>query len=278
MSTNSSEEGSRDGLAAGRLRELHQRPHWPLVLPNAWDAASARIFEAAGFAAIATSSAGVAYSLGYPDGQRVPRPEMIDAVRRIAQAVCVPVSADVEAGYDDAAATAQGLIEAGAAGLNIEDIEGDTAEALVPLDRQLHKLRAVRAAAPGIVLNARTDIYLAQVGDPASRFDRVAERLRAFEAEGADCVFVPGVRDEETIGRLAAVVSVPLNILVVAGSPPISRLRELGVGRVTQGSGPMRACMGLTRRIAEELRDHGTYRGFLDGAIPYAEMNGLFGR
>lgn len=256
-----------------RLRELHAPQNHPLVLANVWDAASARIVEAAGFSAVASSSAGVAYSLGYPDGQLVPMREMLDAVSRIVRAVRVPVTADLEAGYGDVSATVRALIDAGAAGLNLEDFEND---ALVPLAKQLDRIRAARAL--GVVVNARTDIYLAQLGDPASRFERTVERLQAYAAAGADCVFVPGIRDEETIGKLVKSVSKPLNILATAGTPPIPRLKELGVGRVSIGSGPMRAAMTLTRRIAEELRDHGTYDAFTRETIPYADANALFER
>lgn len=257
------------------LRELHAKRNWPLLLPNAWDAASARIFEDAGFPAVATTSAGVAYALGYPDGQRVPAGEMIKAIARIVRAVRVPVTADVEAGYGSAAETARALIEVGAVGMNLEDAEGAT---LVPLDEQVARNRSVRAAAPEIVINARTDIFLAQHSDASSRLERTIERLRAFVEAGADSVFVPGVRDAETIGKLVRAVDVPLNILAGEGTPPVAELKRLGVGRITIRSGGMRATLALTRRIAMELRDLGTYEAFTRETIPYAEVNKLFER
>ena len=270
---------STKAARAAALREMHRGDARPLVFVNVWDAASARIVEEAGFPAIATGSAGIAYSLGYADGQRVPARKMMDAIARIARAVNVPVSADVEAGYDDVAETTRALIEAGAVGLNLEDMEGDT---LVPLPRQLEKIAAVirtgREAGVAVVLNARTDIYLAQLGDPAQRFDAAVERLRAYRDAGADSLFVPGVRDEETIGRLVEAVEAPVNILATAGTPPIARLRELGVARVSVGSGPMRAAMALTRRIAAEMRDQGTYAAFTGETISYPEANALFRR
>lgn len=258
------------------LRQLHQGPRI-LVLPNAWDVASARIFEDAGFPAIATTSAGVAFSLGFPDGQRISSDEMIGVVRRIAKAVAVPVTADVESGYGDAVATARALVDAGAAGMNLEDVTGGDVSSFAELADQVRLIEKVRAATD-LVINARTDIYLAAIGDPATRFDRTVERLHAYRKAGADSLFVPGVRDAETIGKLAKAVDAPLNILAVAGVPSVPELEKLGVRRVTVGSGPMRASMGLTARIAKELRDSGTYTAIIENASPYIDANRLFGR
>lgn len=257
---------------AAILRQLHAGPKI-LVLPNAWDVASARIFEDAGFPAIATTSAGVANSLGFPDGQHVSREEMLDVIDRIVRAVSVPVTADVESGYGDAAGTAQALADIGAAGMNLEDSLKTDARVLVDLDAQVKTLEAVRAGTD-LVINARTDVFLMSIGDPATRLDRAIERLQAYAAAGADCVFVPGVRDAETIRALTALGRV--NILAVAGTPPIVELERLGVARVSVGSGVMRASMGLTQRIAKELRDQGTYSSMTDGAMPYPEANRLF--
>ena len=254
------------------FRELHQGPKI-LVLPNAWDAASARIFETAGFPAIATTSAGVANSLGYADGQRISREEMLDAVRRIVKAVSVPVTADVESGYDDPLATAQALVDLGAVGMNLEDTKGEAS--LVDLAGQVKLIESIRSNTD-LVINARTDIFLFSIGDPATLFERTVERLKAYRQAGADSLFVPGVRDPEIIGRLTRAVDGPINILAVAGSPSISELERMGVRRVTVGSGAMRATMGLTRRIAEELRDRGTYTSFTDGAMDYITANRLF--
>jgi 2-methylisocitrate lyase-like PEP mutase family enzyme len=263
------------------FRALHSGSE-VLLLPNAWDVASARIVEESGVPAIATTSAGIAFSLGYPDGERIPKEEMLAAVARIASAVEVPVTADVEGGYgnrpEDAARTARAVIEAGAVGMNLEDASGDSGHPLVELTLQLEKIRAVRqeAARRGvpIVLNARTDVYLLQVGDPAKRYDEALRRLSAFREAGADCVFVPGVRDAATIGRLVADLQCPLNILGGPGSPSVPELRKLGVARVTLGSGPMRASLGLLRRLAEEVRSAGTYSA-MEGAPSHAEINAL---
>ncbi len=266
---------------AETLRTLHGGGDI-LLLPNVWDVAGARIIEEAGFPAIATSSGGVAFSAGYPDGQKVSREKMLAVVACIASAVGVPVTADAESGYgsspEDAGRTARAVIEAGAVGMNLEDSPGDAGHPLADLWAQLEKIRAVRQAAAGLgvplVLNARTDVYLLQVGEPATRYDQTLRRLSAYREAGADCVFVPGLGDRATIGRLVADLHCPVNILAGPGSPPIAELKRLGVARVSLGSGPMRAGLGLLRRVADELKACGTYRG-LEDAPSYAEVNRL---
>lgn len=255
------------------FRELHQGPHI-LVLPNAWDVASARIFEEARFPAAGTSSAGVANMLGYADGEKTPGAEMIAFVARIAKALRIPVTADVEAGYGDPVGTAQALADGGLAGMNLEDTLGHDPGSLVELRTQTRVIAQIRARTD-LVINARCDIYLAGIGDAATRFERTVERLNAYRKAGADCLFAPGVRDAETIGRLAHAVDGPLNVLVGPGMPPAAELERLGVRRVSVGSGPMRAAMGLTQRIAKELRDEGTY-SWLEGTMSYVEANRLF--
>ena len=260
------------------FRALHRGPEI-LVLPNAWDCASARVFEQAGFPAIATTSAGIAFSLGYSDGERIPQDLMLTAVRRISGCVSIPVTADLEAGYGDVAKTTAGLIAAGAVGLNLEDMDHEL-HTLAPIPAQIEKIAMIRRIAAGVgvnvVINARTDVFLAEIGESATRFDRACERLQAYIGAGADCVFLPGVADENTIRRVVASLKFPLNILVGADSPAIPRLRELGVARITVGSGIMRATLGLTRRIAQELKQSGTYTALVAGAIPFAEVNALF--
>jgi 2-methylisocitrate lyase-like PEP mutase family enzyme len=266
---------------ASAFRAMHSGKQI-LLLPNVWDVASARIIEEAGFGAVATTSAGIAFSLGYPDGQKISREEMLAAVTRITRSVRVPVTADVEGGYgntpEDAALTAQGVIEAGAVGLNLEDASGDSGTPLVELPLQLEKICAVREVATRLkvplVLNARTDVFLLQVGDPAKRYDEAVRRLRAFREAGADCVFLPGVRDAAMIERLVSDVRCPVNIRAGPGSPPVPELQKLGVARVSLGSGPMRATLGLLRRLAEELKKAGTYSA-MDGAPAHDEINRL---
>ena len=265
------------------FRAMHRGPKI-LLLPNVWDVASARMVEEAGYGAIATTSAGVAFSLGYPDGEKISRDEMLARVGRIARAVKVPVTADVEAGYgprpEDAAQTARGAIEAGAVGINLEDGTEDPAHPLADLALQLERIKAVREVAVKcgvlLVVNARTDVYLAQVGAPEKRYDETVRRLLAFRDAGAECVFAPGVRDAETIRRLVADVKCPLNILAGPGSLPVPELEKLGVARVSLGSSPMRATLGLVRRMAEELKSTGTY-GSLEGAPSHADVNRMLG-
>jgi 2-methylisocitrate lyase-like PEP mutase family enzyme len=259
---------------ASHFAALHHGPEF-LVLPNAWDVASARIFEAAGFPAIATTSAGVAFSLGYADREQIPRTEMISAIARIARAVSVPVTADVEAGYGDPVETAKQVCAAGAIGMNLEDAATESPESLRAIATQTAIIREIRALNLPLVVNARTDIFLAHIGDPVTQFARAVERLNAYREAGAHCLFAPGVLDAATIGDLVREVNGPLNILATAGVPDIRELQRLGVARVSLGSGPMRAAFGFARRMAEEIRDHGTYRTMLEGQIPYAEMNRL---
>jgi 2-methylisocitrate lyase-like PEP mutase family enzyme len=256
-----------------KLRALHHGPE-VLVLPNAWDCASARIFEELDFPAIATTSAGVSFALGFADGQNNPGKEMLAAVRRIARSVDVPVTADLEGGYGDIGETAAALLESGAVGLNLEDILGHGPESLASIDEQVGRIATVRKT--GVVVNARTDIYLMQIGDASTRFDRASERLKAYRDAGADCLFIPGITSEDLIGRFVQTLQFPINILAVAGVPPITRLKELGVARVSVGSGMMRSAMGHTRRIAEQLKNTGQFDKMIEGSIPFAEANALF--
>jgi 2-methylisocitrate lyase-like PEP mutase family enzyme len=257
-----------------------------LLLPNAWDVASARIFEEAGFPAIGTSSAGVAFALGYADRQKISRGEMLSVVHRIAEAVRIPVTADMEAGYgvkpEEAAQTAREVLAAGAVGMNLEDAIHDRPDALADMSLQKEKIRAVveasaRAGVP-FVLNTRTDVFLAGIGAPETRLARTIERLNAYRDAGAQCLFAPGVRDKETIAQLASGVRGPLNILATAGTPPVADLEKLGVARVSVGSGPMRATLGLIARIARQLREEGSFSLMTDGAMTYADANRLFTR
>ena len=266
-----------------QFRQLHRGPP-VLILPNAWDVASARIFEESGFPAIATTSAGIAFSLGYPDGQHIPREEMMARISRVARAVHVPVTADVEWGYgstpEDAAKTTRDLIQAGVVGMNLEDASGRQDQPLSSVELAVEKIRAAREAAvqlrAQIVVNARTDIYLLAGGNPDADYSETLRRLVAFRNAGADCVFAPGLKDAETIGRLVKAVECPLNILAGAGTPSIPELAKLGVARVSMGSGPIRATLGLLRRLAHELKTSGTYNA-MEGAVPHSEMNKLLG-
>jgi 2-methylisocitrate lyase-like PEP mutase family enzyme len=265
---------------AETFRRHHAGPTL-LVLPNAWDVATARLIEEAGFPAIATTSAGVAWALGYPDGERISRGEMLDVVGRIARAVAVPVTADVEAGYgstpEAAAETARGVIAAGAVGLNLED--GTSAGSLLDMGLHAERIRAAReagvAAGVPLVINARTDAFEVREWDPARRFSEAVRRTHAYRAAGADCLFVPFVSDAATIGRLAREIDGPLNVIAGPPAPSLGELEQLGVRRASLGPRVVQAALGCVRRIALELRERGTYTSIAELLIPFTELQRL---
>jgi 2-methylisocitrate lyase-like PEP mutase family enzyme len=247
------------------------------VLPNAWDAGSARILEQVGFPAIATTSAGIAWSCGVPDGGALDRDTMLEHIGRIVAAVGVPVTADLEAGYgdnpDEVGRTVARAVELGAVGGNLEDAGRG---GLFGIDEAVDRVTAARAAAPrgAFVLNARTDTYLA--GTAADAFAETVERAARYLAAGADCVFVPGVVDEDTIRRLAAAIPGPLNVVAgLANTIDAPTLFSLGVQRVSLGGSLARAVFSMLERAGRELLDSGTL-GFLNGAIGYADMQQRF--
>ncbi len=236
-----------------------------LVLPNAWDAISACVLVDAGFDAVATTSGGCAFALGYCDGEKTPMTEMADAVRRIANAVPVPVSADMEAGYgptpEDVSETVRRTIEAGAVGINIEDSDKRNPGRLIDFVLSVERISAARAAADAagipMVINARTDGF--HHGKDAATFAEAVRRANAYLEAGAGCAFVPFVSDGPLIGRLAAAIAGPMNVLAGPATPAVPKLRELGVKRVTVGSNITKAAMTLVRRAAEELLGPGTF-------------------
>jgi 2-methylisocitrate lyase-like PEP mutase family enzyme len=234
------------------LRSLHVRGD-PLLLPNAWDAASAKAVVDAGFPAVATTSGGVAVSLGYEDHEAAPAEEMFAAAARIASAVEVPVTVDAEAGYGLAAADmVDRLFAAGAAGCNIEDTDHATGR-LLQRDRQAERLASIRQAASddeyGLVINARIDVFLAERARPQRELlDEAVVRARAYRAAGVDCVYPIFLHDEETIVAFLKEMDGPVNILAVPQSPPIARLAELGVARISWGS-------GIHRRTMDQLAE-----------------------
>ena len=268
---------------AARFLRLHRGPQI-LILPNAWDAASARIFEAAGFAAIATTSAGVAWSLGYPDGEAIGSGEMAEAIGRIVRAVALPVNADIEAGYGptakDVSHTVRSVVEAGVAGVNLEDRAYGSPMPLREMDEQIDRLEAAREAAHSagarLVLNARTDVFLAHVGAERERLAHAIRRANAYREAGADCLFVPGVHDRKTIAVLAREIAGPLNIMAAPGCPSAPELQRLGVARVSVGGGPMRASMTLIGRLAADLKNRGRFTLFAGrSVITHQEANRL---
>lgn len=256
---------------------LHETP--TLVLANAWDVASARIIEDAGASAVATTSAGVAWALGAPDGNAVDPTLALAVVARIAAAVSVPVSADIETGFgetdDDLAETIRGVLDAGAVGINIED---SGFAPLRPLAGQVSRLRVVRQVARtanrSLWINARVDIYLMAAGEQAERFDETVRRARAYVDAGADSIFVPGVVDAAVLTELVAAIPAPLNVLAGLGAPSVAELADIGVRRVSVGSSVAQAAYGLVQRAARELLSTGTYASF-ERDLDYAQLNRL---
>jgi 2-methylisocitrate lyase-like PEP mutase family enzyme len=265
---------------AETFRRLHRGPDL-LVLPNAWDVVTARLVEEAGFPAVATTSAGIAWALGYPDGERITRAEMVDVVRRIAAAVRLPVTADMEAGYgatpEAAAVTAREVIAAGAIGLNLED--GTNEGGLVDVSLHVERIGAAReagaAAGVPLVINARTDAFEVRDWAPARRFAEAVRRANAYHAAGADCLFVPHVSDAATIGRLAAELPGPLNVIAGPPAPPLGELARLGVRRASLGPRVTQAALGYVRRILAELRGGHSYGTMAEVLIPFAELQRL---
>ena len=229
---------------AAALRRMHFEPPI-LVLPNAWDVASATTFaRLEGCRALATSSAAVARSLGWEDGEQAPRDTMIEAAGRIARAVDVPVTADLERGYGDPAGTARAAWEAGLVGMNFED---SNAAGLVSAAEQVDAIRAIRAAVPELVLNARVDVFLAGGGD----VDEAVERANAYLAAGADCTY-PILCPPGTIAELAVRIDGPINVIATQGAPAPVDLQALGVARMTWGSGLAASAYAEAARVVAD--------------------------
>jgi 2-methylisocitrate lyase-like PEP mutase family enzyme len=267
---------------AESFRNLHRRGE-PLVLVNAWDAVSARIIEELGFPAIATTSAGIAWLEGFADGERISRERMLAGVQRVVGAVGVPVTADLEAAYgpsvQDATATAVGAIRAGAVGLNFEDFDARS-DALLDVHAQTARITAMRQASlhagVPLVINARTDVFLRDIGDSnAWRVEEAVHRGNRYLEAGADCVFVPGVADERTITTLVSAISGPLNVLAAPSSPSVPRLAELGVARISVGSAAMAYVLAQLRSVAASIQQSESFT-FARERIPHAELNELF--
>nr|WP_307804380.1 isocitrate lyase/phosphoenolpyruvate mutase family protein [Micromonospora echinofusca] len=230
------------------------------------------------------SGAGVAWSLGTPDGDALDRDRAVDLVARIVAAVDVPVTADIESGFgadpDDVAETVRRVLAAGAVGVNLEDAWHGGAAPLRPVAGQADRIRAARRAAEAagvpLFVNARVDVYLRDVGDPENRLAETLDRAAAYLAAGADGIFVPGVLDPAVLAELVAGIDAPLNVLVGPGAPTVAELGALGVARVSAGSTVALAAYGLVQRAAGELLRSGSYDTLHDG-MAYGELNALLG-
>jgi 2-methylisocitrate lyase-like PEP mutase family enzyme len=272
----------RDRRAAEFLA-AHRRPGI-IVLPNAWDVGSAILMAEAGFPAIATTSAGVAFAQGLPDGQHISREAMLAIAGRIAAAVPVPVTADLEAGYgtrpEDVAATVTAALAAGLAGCNIEDSTSDRDHPLLDIGLATDRIRAgaeaSRASGRPFVLNARADSLLGRGGDDKANFADAVKRANAYSAAGADCLFVPGPMDADTIGRLAREIDGPLNVLGARGGRRsqlgVAELEALGVKRISIGGSLSVAVLGFVRRTLTQIREQGIF-DYGEGALANAEVN-----
>ncbi|MBT0570746.1 isocitrate lyase/phosphoenolpyruvate mutase family protein [Curvibacter sp. CHRR-16] len=263
------------------LRDLHRQGTW--VMPNAWDAGSARLLEAEGFPALGTTSAGIAFSMGCPDGaDAVNRNTMLDAIYRIARAVRIPVNADLESGYgQDAAGVADTIrlvIQAGASGANIEDATGITAAPLFALPDSVERIAAARQAADAtgipFTLTARCDAFLCKRPDA---LHESIERCRAYRAAGADCLFVPGLNDETSITALVKAVQHPVNVVMglTDSTLTVQQLTQWGVRRISTGGSLARACLGLLRRAGQEIQQKGSF-SYAQQQIPDAELSAFF--
>lgn len=264
-----------------RFRALHDRRQ-VLLLPNAWDAGSARVFADLGFAAIATTSGGVAWSLGYADGEQAPLAEVVAATRRIAHATALPVSADIESGYGDTpaavAASVRSVIDAGVAGINLED--GVRHAALRDVDDAARRIAAAREAARAagvpIVINARIDAWLLGVGaNDAERIDETVRRARAYLAAGADCIYPIGLAERAAIAALTAAIDAPLNIGAWPGLPDLAELGRLGVARVSTATRLATLALSAAREAARALRSSGRFDA-LDAPFGYPDAQRLF--
>lgn len=264
------------------FRHMHDRAS-VLLLPNAWDAASARLFARAGFSAVATTSAGLAWSLGYADGEQAPLDDVLAATARIARAVDLPVTADIESGYgatpDAVAETVRAVIATGAVGINIEDGLHASGQ-LRAIDDAVARIRAARTAADQagvpIVINARTDSYLRPFGDsPALRLDETVRRGRAYFAAGADCLYPIGLADAATLDALVRALDAPINVTARPGLPTMTELAHLGVARVSTATRLATLALSAVDTALRQLRASGRFDG-LESALGHADMQRMF--
>lgn len=277
--------GTAQREKAEEFRRLHHGASM-LVLPNIWDAASARIIEQSGFRAIATTSSGVAVSLGYHDGQRISREQLIDSIGRITRVVNSPVTADIEAGYGatipEVVETVKAVMATGAVGINIEDSLVGQGGALADAAYQTDLISALRQLATDLdvplVINARVDVYLRSIGAPESRFERTVQRANAYLRAGADCVFPIGKLDHATIGALVKAIEGPINIMGGPANPPLAELERLGVARVSLAGALMRAMLGHLQTIVRDIFERGDYTRMTAESLTGAEVDALFPR
>lgn len=269
-------------VKAEAFKALHQKQDL-FILPNAWDAASARIFEKAGFSAIGTTSAGIA-ALGYRDGEQIPVREMMDAIKRIVSAVKLPVTADIEAGYsqeiEKVLEVVREVMEMGVVGINLEDSTGIKDAPILDIPSQVAKIKAIRnmvtSAEKILVINARIDLFYLGIYDIQRATQETIERAHAYLQAGADCIFIFGVTEKAVLTKLVKAIPGPVNLLAGPGMPSVAELKLMGVRRLSLGSGAMRATLGTLESISTELLQQGTYNKLTEKAVPYGELQKFF--
>ncbi len=269
---------------ATHFRDLNLAGH--LLLPNAWNPASARIFEGAGFPAIGTTSGGIANTRGFPDAERIGRDAMVKEIAAIIAAVDLPVTADIEAGYgprpEDVAETIDAIIDVGAAGVNLEDnTHGSAAEPLYGIDAQAARIAAARTASERrgipLAINARTDTFILNLGhDLDERLAMTIERGRAYVEAGADVIFVPLLVDPAGVRHVASEIDAPINVMVIPGAPPAAELFAAGASRISLGAAAMLATLGTLRTIADEVATTGTWSAIERTFYGFGEAEALF--
>lgn len=263
-----------------RLRELVRGPEI-LVMPGAYDVLSALLFQHLGFAAIQCTSGGIATALGYPDGEIMSRDLFIQVTASFAAAVTVPVNADGEKGYGDEEGvkeTIRSLIAASVAGMNIEDSVAKSRGGLVELPQQIQKIKSIvdtkRELGSEFFLNARVDAFHVITGDPKRALEEAIRRGNAYADAGGDCIFYLNLHAAETIGTVVKEVKAPVSILAGPQSPSVSELQDLGVARVSYGSGFAKAAISGAKRLAQEILEKGTCSLLKDG-MQTPEINAL---
>jgi 2-methylisocitrate lyase-like PEP mutase family enzyme len=276
--------GPAQKALAAQFLALH-RMNRPFVLANCWDVVTAALFAREGFQAIGTSSYATAATLGWRDGRYVALRDTVDLVKRLVHRVRLPVSADIEAGYaetvDGVVQSAREVLAAGAVGMNIEDGTGDPKRPFYDVTFQCEKIAAIRLMADEAgfhpIINARTDTFLLPDDDRGRRMRQTIERGRAYVEAGADCVFVPDMGDLDlaTMKHLVDEIGAPMNIVAGGPTPPLRKLEEIGIARVSLGPRVLRAGLGLFREIAREILDRGTFTKMTTGALSYEETNQL---
>jgi 2-methylisocitrate lyase-like PEP mutase family enzyme len=271
-----------------RAQQLHRLhiPGRPLVLCNAWDVGSACLIEQAGAPVVATTSAGVSWSMGVADGAALGRDRAVDMIARIVAAVNVPVTADIENGYahdvDGVGETIAAVLASGAVGVNLEDVwytgSAGGSDTLYPIEEQQQRIAAARRAADAagvaLFINARTDTFLRGSGGADQRLADTIARAEAYIAAGASGIFVPGVLDPTIVASLTSTISAPVNVMVGPGAPSVTEIAALGVSRVSLGAAVAQAAYAVARRASYELLSKGTYSSLAE-SVPYGEFNAL---